>query len=107
MIRECGSLKENEQVVFNRYCNIFKDKVPETGSVVSVNLNNNTVCVSWLEGYKDRKDDVPFEDMLAVHNPEGEMMRFKNISGNSDKLVPFLEKTIEQKEEDIVDDLER
>lgn len=104
MVRECGSLKENEQVVFNRYCNIFKDKVPETGSVVSVNLNNNTVCVSWLEGYKDRKDDVPFEDMLAVHNPEGEMMRFKNISGKSDTLVPFLEKDNVQDSEN---DLER
>ena len=106
MVRECSSLKENEQVVFNRYCNIFKDKVPETGSVVSVNLNNNTVCVSWLEGYKNRKDDVHFEDMLAVHNPEGEMMRFKNISGKSDRLVPFLEKD-KNNIQDNENDLER
>ena len=41
---------------------------------------------------KDRKNDVPFEDMLAVYNPEGEMIRFKNISGKSDTLVPFFKK---------------
>lgn len=102
MVRECGSLKENEQVVFNRYCDILKKRVPETGSVISVNVERKTVCVSWLEGYKDRKDFVPFDDMLAVYNPEGEMMRFYNISGKSDKLVPFLDKTNE-KEDDVIE----
>lgn len=58
--------------------------------MVRINTDENTkkVCVSWLEGYKDRHDFIPFEDMLAVHNPNGEMMKFDNISGNSDLLIP-------------------
>lgn len=50
--------------------------------------NTKKICVSWLEGYKDRRDFIPFEDMLAVYNPNGEMMKFDNISGKSDLLIP-------------------
>lgn len=91
MIRECKTLQEDESVIFLRYCDIKKEKIPEVGCVVNVNLNNDTVCVSWMDGYKDRKDDIPFKDMLAVFNLEGENVRFGNISGPSDLLVPDFE----------------
>lgn len=88
MSRKCTSLKSNEQVVFKIHSDIFEKKIPMNGSVLSVYENAKKVCVSWLEGYKDRHDMIPFEDMLAVYNPDGEMMKFDNISGKSDLLIP-------------------
>ncbi len=88
LTRNCTSLQNGEQVVFNIFSDIYKRKVPETGSVKFVDAARKTVCVSWLEGYKDRNDDIPFEDMLAVHNPNAPVMKFENISGKSDLLIP-------------------
>lgn len=87
MIRKCTSLKVNEPVVFNIYSDIYKKKVPMDGSVIQVYSDSKKVGVSWMEGYKDRHDFIPFEDMLAVYNPDGEMMKFGNISGKSDLLI--------------------
>lgn len=88
MDRKCTSLQSNEQVVFMIHSDIYRKKIPMDGSVISVYENTKKVCVSWLEGYKDRHDIIPFEDMLAVYNPNGEMMKFDNISGRSDSLIP-------------------
>ena len=46
------------------------------------------VHASRLEGYRDRDDAVPFADMLAKYDPEGEEMRFGHIHGPSVKLEP-------------------
>lgn len=88
MNRKCTSLQSNEQVVFKIYSDIYGKKIPMDGSVISVYKNAKKVGVSWLEGYKDRYDFIPFEDMLAVYNPNGDMMKFDNISGKSDLLIP-------------------
>jgi hypothetical protein len=88
MNRKCTSLKSGEEVVFNIYSDIYKRKIPESGSVSFVNKNRKEVMVSWLEGYKNRNDIIPFEDMLAVYNPDGMYMTFDNISGNSYLLIP-------------------
>lgn len=88
MRRKCTSLQCNEQVVFKIHSDIYKKKIPMDGSVIAINERAKTVCVSWLDGYKDRKDFISFEDMLAVYNPNGEMMKFDNISGKSDLLLP-------------------
>lgn len=88
MSRKCTSLQSNEQVVFKIHSDIYGKKIPMDGSVTSVYEKHKKVGVSWLEGYKDRHDFIPFEDMLAVYNPNGEMMKFGNISGKSDLLIP-------------------
>ena len=88
MDRKCTSLKFNEQVVFMIHSDIYEKKIPIDGSVISVLENTKKVCVSWLDGYKDRHDFIPFDDMLAVYNPNGKMMKFDNIYGNSDLLIP-------------------
>ena len=88
MNRKCTSLQSGEQVVFMIHSDILGKKIPMNGNVISVYENSKNVCVSWMEGYKDRHDTVPFEDMLAVYNSEGEMMKFDNISGKSDLLIP-------------------
>lgn len=88
MKRSCSSLSVNEQVVFNVYSDIYKHKIPETGTVIGINKERKEVVVDWLEGYKDRHDNIPFDDMLAVYNPNGEILHFNNISGPSDVLVP-------------------
>lgn len=86
MKRSCSSLKYNEAVIFLIYSDIYKKKVYETGTVVSV--QDDSVTVSWLDGYRDRHDNIPFSDMVAVHNPCGEYVKFDNISGKSDELEP-------------------
>jgi hypothetical protein len=88
MNRKCTSLKSREEVIFNIYSDILKRKNAETGTVQLVNEVQRKVMVHWLEGYKDRHDMIPFEDMLAVYNANGEYMTFDNISGKSDLLIP-------------------
>ena len=88
MKRSCSSLKFKDQVIFNIYSSIYEHKIPEIGTVLDVNKERREVIVDWLEGYKDRHDNIPYEDMLAIYNPNGEMMHFDNISGPSDILVP-------------------
>lgn len=39
--------------------------------------------VSYLEGYKDRSDPIPFMDMIAAYDENGEMMDFGGVKGNS------------------------
>ena len=87
MERKCSSLKPNEQVVFQRFSDLYGKKIPWDGTVSSVDPGRKAVWVSWLEGYKDRKDLVPYEDMLAVYDPEGEHMHFGNVSGKSAVLT--------------------
>lgn len=85
--RKCSSLKENEIVVFNVWNDIYREKRPIDGNVISVDLERRVVWCCWLEGYKDYRKPIPFEDMLAVYNPNGGIMKFENISGKSDLLV--------------------
>jgi hypothetical protein len=88
MNRKCTSLQVGEEVVFNIYSDILKRKNAETGTVVLVNENQRKVMVSWLQGYRERQDMIPFKDMLAVYNVYGEYMTFDGISGKSDLLIP-------------------
>lgn len=88
MDRKCTTLKTNDEVVFLIFSDIFKRKIPMNGTVIFVSKNQKKVCVSWLSGYKDMHDFIPFEDMLALYNPDGKMMKFENIYGKSDLLIP-------------------
>ena len=88
MQRKCSSLKQNEAVVFMIHSDIYNKKIPETGSVIYVLPEQKKVCICYLNGYKSESDFIPFEDMLAVANPNGEVMKFRNISGPSDTLIP-------------------
>lgn len=76
-------LKENDQVVFMVYSDLFKKKIYETGTVVFVNQDARAISVCWLDGYKNRNDMVDYEDMVAKYDKDGEYMRFGNISGPS------------------------
>lgn len=87
MVRKCSSLREGEQVVFLIYSGILNKKTPMDGSVIFVSPKTEKVAICWLEGYKSRTDFIPFCDMLAVHNPEGEMIKFGNLYGRSDRLI--------------------
>lgn len=87
MTRKCSSLLANETVIFKIYSSIFKRKICETGNVCYVNKENKTVAVSWLRGYRSEADDIPFEDMVAVSNPNGEIMTFEVFTGKSDILT--------------------
>lgn len=80
---KCSDLKQGRQVVFNIYSDIFERKIPETGTVLDIYPNRQEVCVHYLEGYKDRHDIIPYEDMLAAYDEASEMMQFGNISGPS------------------------
>ena len=89
-------LKENDQVVFMVYSDLFEKKIYETGTVISVNQDAHAVAVCWLEGYRNRNDLgyrnrndlVDYEDMVAKYDKDGEYMKFGNISGPSVLLEP-------------------
>jgi DNA helicase TIP49 (TBP-interacting protein) len=87
MKRSCSSLLAGETVIFKIYNDIFKRKICETGDVLYVNKKNGTVAISWLRGYRSEADDIPFEDMVAVHNPNGEVMTCEVFTGKSDILT--------------------
>ena len=65
---KCSELTKDSQVVFKVDPYYQGNKQTFDGSVLWVNKDNRTVCVSYLEGYKDRSDDIPFEDMIAVYD---------------------------------------
>ena len=83
MSLKCSELKENAQVVFKIYSNIFKRKIYETGSVIYVLPNRREVCMCYLDGYKSRSENIPYEDMVACYDENGEIMSFDNIKGES------------------------
>ena len=80
---KCSELKENAQVVFKIYSDIFKRKIYETGSVIYLLPNRREVCVCYLDGYKSRSENIPYEDMVACYDENGEIMSFDNIKGES------------------------
>ena len=84
---KCSELQKNRLVVFNIYDEIYKKKIPMDGSVIYVLPEKRTVCVCYLDGYHSRTEDIPYEDMLAAYNENGEMMKFDNIKGPSVLLV--------------------
>lgn len=84
---KCSDLKISTPVVFKTYSDILERKIPMDGNVIAVIPETRNVVVCWLEGYKSRTDNIPYEDMIAAHDPNGEMMRFENISGKSVLLV--------------------
>ena len=83
----CSSLPGGVEVTFMVYSDILKRKVPETGTVLWVNQDEKTVAVAWLDGYKSRTEDIPYEDMLAMYDKNGTEMSFEHIHGPSIKLV--------------------
>lgn len=83
--RNIKTLQNGEQVVFNIYNNIYDKKIPEVGSVVAV--ESNGVWISWLEGYRDMRNLIPFTDMIAVYDENGEMMEWTGIKGKSVLLI--------------------
>lgn len=87
MSRKCSDLRAGEWVVFKLLSDIYREKIPETGTVVTISLDRRTVEVSYMEGYRERFELIPFADMIAVYNPDGEVLNFDNISGPSDLLI--------------------
>lgn len=85
---KCSELKPNDEVVFKIDPTFTGVKYYESGTVFSVNAARNTVCVSYLEGYKDRKDDISFSDMVAKYDKNGMYMKFGNIKDPSVLLKP-------------------
>lgn len=84
---KCSELKENTKVVFKIYSDIYKDKIYEIGSVICIFPKTKKVCVCYLDGYKSLTEDIPYEDMVACYDDNGEMMSFDNIKGKSILLV--------------------
>lgn len=87
MSRPCSSLCKDEIVIFLCYNDIYNKKIPTDGNVIYVDYVRHEVCVCYLDGYKSESDFIPYEDMIAVHDPEGEQMSFDHISGPSQLLT--------------------
>ena len=81
---KCSELKQGDVVVFN--VTVYADGKEEVydGNVIFVNDEKKTVSVCYLEGYKSRTDDIPFNRMIAKYDENGEEMTFGGwIKGKS------------------------
>lgn len=81
--RKCSDLKEMEQVVFRVDPYYQGNKEVFFGNVINVYPESKRVDVVYLEGYKSRSDAIPYDDMLAVYDEDGEWMSFGGVSGKS------------------------
>lgn len=81
--RRCSDLKKMEQVVFRVDPYYQGNKEVFFGNVINVYPENARVDVVYLEGYHSRSDFIPYDDMLAVYDEDGEMMSFDGVSGRS------------------------
>ena len=86
-VAPCSALLADAEVVFMAYSAIHKRKVPEAGTVLWVDEDEKTLAVVWLDGYKSRTEDIPYEDMLAVYDKTGTEMSFGCFRGPSAKLI--------------------
>lgn len=84
---KCSDLEVGREVVFKVDPYYQGNKQIYNGTVLWVNENQKTVMVSYLEGYKDRSDLIPFVDIIAVYDENGEMMNFGGVKGNSVLLM--------------------
>lgn len=78
---KCKDLKQNQEVIFRIYSSIRKERVYEVGNVLFV--NDDSVCVIYLDGYKSRTERIPCKDMVAVYDKDGAEYHFNNIHGPS------------------------
>lgn len=83
MKRKCKDLKLHETIIFKVFNNILNHKIYECGTVEEIDLTLNRVWISWLEGYRDRRDYLPFEKLVAVYDEKGERMTFGTLTGPS------------------------
>ena len=80
---KCSELQKDRPVVFKVDTYHDDRKCTQFGTVLWVNAEKKTVMVSYLEGYKDRSASIPFEDMIAAYDENGEMMSFDGVRGKS------------------------
>jgi len=80
---KCSELENGRPVVFKVDPYYQGNKQVYDGTVLWVNKNQKIVMISYLEGYKDRSDPVPFEDMISAYDENGEMMNFGGVKGKS------------------------
>lgn len=80
---KCSTLKKDRPVVCKVWDVSHTKQYFTDGSVIYVLPNRRTVCVGYMDSYHYRTDDVPYEDMVAAYDPNGEEMRFDNIVGKS------------------------
>lgn len=76
-------LKVNDTVIFKRYSDILKEETFQDGHVLFVIPEQKLVSICWLEGYKSRAKEIPYEKVIAKHDVRGEVMKFGIYSGNS------------------------
>ena len=80
-MKKCSELENNIPVVFKIYSDIYKEKIYETGNVIYVLPNIKEVCVCYLKGFKSLTENIPYEDMVACYDENGETMSFDKLKG--------------------------
>lgn len=78
-------LKQGDIVIFK--IRLFPDLQEEEdfhdGNVIAVYPEMKKVCICYLEGYKSRSDEFPYEKVVAKYDENGERMKFGCLSGPS------------------------
>ena len=77
--------KKKPKTVLMQVINEIFPKMHSTKGIVNIvtQEKKRTVTVSYIEGYKSRVGNIPFEDMVAAYDKNGEIMKFGAIKGPS------------------------
>lgn len=73
---KCSELKQGDVVVFNITVYAGGKEEVYDGNVIYVDNDRKVVCVCYLEGYKSRTDNIPFEKTIAKADKNGKEMIF-------------------------------
>lgn len=86
--KKCSDLEIGNHVVFK--CDpYFEGKISYyEGNVICNSASSKKICVCFLSGYKSLTETIPYEDIVAVSDPNGEYHEFPGISGRGVLLIP-------------------
>lgn len=85
---KCSELPKDSKVLFRVDPYYQGNKSIYQGFAIIIYDHMPKICVSYLEGYKSRVDDIPYEDMIAVYDKDGPKQDIEGWKGNGYYLIP-------------------
>lgn len=86
--RKCSTLKPGENIIILYDCLHNGNRTPIDATVSFVDTETKKVHTTLLLGFRCEYPTLNYEDCLAVYTEDGEYMKFENISGPSQLLIP-------------------
>jgi len=76
-------LKNGDIVIFKIHSDEMEEDIFQDGNVLDVYADRKEISIIYLEGYKSRNDNIPYDKVIAKFDLNGKYMTFGNLSGTS------------------------